>query len=132
MQFLDEHGKVVASVPEGSVGVVGQQPVLEKGQCFEYYSGIGMDTPTGTMEGAYSFLCAPTGSMFKVPIPKTAFVSVGATPSQVAAVLDSVQQSLPPACKRKEKACTPAVESASSLPPTPKWAVPKPHNPSES
>lgn len=34
-------------------GVVGEQPVLEPGETFEYTSGCPLPTPTGTMQGTY-------------------------------------------------------------------------------
>ena len=34
-------------------GVVGEQPVLEPGEIFEYTSGCPLPTPTGTMQGTY-------------------------------------------------------------------------------
>ena len=36
-------------------GVIGQQPVLLPGQTFEYASACPLRTPTGTMEGEYTF-----------------------------------------------------------------------------
>jgi len=37
-------------------GVVGQQPVLEPGETFEYTSGCPLTTPFGSMEGSYGFV----------------------------------------------------------------------------
>jgi len=37
-------------------GVVGEQPVLEPGQAFEYTSGCPLPTPFGTMHGSYQML----------------------------------------------------------------------------
>lgn len=37
-------------------GVVGQQPVLKKGESFEYTSGCPLDTPFGSMQGTYEML----------------------------------------------------------------------------
>lgn len=37
-------------------GVVGQKPVLEPGDCFEYTSGCPLDTPFGSMEGSYEMV----------------------------------------------------------------------------
>ncbi len=34
-------------------GVVGEQPLLEPGQCFEYTSYCPLPTPVGSMQGAY-------------------------------------------------------------------------------
>lgn len=48
--ITDETGKV--DEVRGP-GVVGEQPVLEPGQAFEYTSGCPLTTPTGTMHGTY-------------------------------------------------------------------------------
>ncbi len=37
-------------------GVVGEQPVLEPGDQFEYTSGCPLDTPFGSMEGTYQMV----------------------------------------------------------------------------
>ena len=39
-------------------GVVGEQPVLEPGDSFEYTSGCPLDTPFGSMEGTYQMVTA--------------------------------------------------------------------------
>jgi ApaG protein len=50
------------------LGVVGQQPLLQPGQAFEYTSGTRLRTPTGTMHGSY--LCvAEDGERFDADIP---------------------------------------------------------------
>jgi len=37
-------------------GVVGQQPVLAKGEAFKYSSWCKLETPTGTMRGTYQMI----------------------------------------------------------------------------
>jgi ApaG protein len=37
-------------------GVVGEQPVLEPGESFEYTSGCPLSTPFGSMHGSYQFV----------------------------------------------------------------------------
>ena len=37
-------------------GVVGEQPLLEPGQCFEYTSYCPLPTPVGSMQGAYQMV----------------------------------------------------------------------------
>jgi len=37
-------------------GVVGEQPVIEPGQSFEYTSGCPLPTPFGSMEGTYQLV----------------------------------------------------------------------------
>ncbi len=49
-------------------GVVGEQPVLEPGQSFEYTSGVPLTTPSGFMVGSYGMVGAD-GQRFVVEIP---------------------------------------------------------------
>lgn len=48
-------------------GVVGQQPVLQPGESFEYSSFCPLATPFGTMEGSYRMVTAE-GEAFDVAI----------------------------------------------------------------
>lgn len=50
------------------LGVIGQQPLLQPGETFEYTSGTRLRTPTGTMHGSYFFV-AEDGERFDVDIP---------------------------------------------------------------
>ncbi len=50
-------------------GVVGEQPVLEPGETFEYTSGTPLETPSGFMVGAYHMVVAASGENFDVAIP---------------------------------------------------------------
>jgi ApaG protein len=50
-------------------GVVGEQPVLEPGQSFEYTSGTPLQTPSGFMRGAYHMVAPDSGESFDVTIP---------------------------------------------------------------
>jgi len=50
-------------------GVVGQQPVLDPGESFEYTSGTPLATPSGFMRGAYHMVVPTTGEAFDVAIP---------------------------------------------------------------
>lgn len=50
------------------LGVVGQQPLLQPGEKFEYTSGTRLRTPTGTMHGSY-FCVAEDGEKFDTDIP---------------------------------------------------------------
>lgn len=50
------------------LGVVGQQPLLQPGQSFEYTSGTRLRTPTGTMHGSF-FCVAEDGEKLDVDIP---------------------------------------------------------------
>lgn len=48
-------------------GVVGQQPVLEPGQSFEYTSGCPLASPYGSMRGSFQMITAD-GSQFDAEI----------------------------------------------------------------
>lgn len=55
-------------------GVVGEKPVIEPGQAFDYVSGCPLATPTGSMEGRYHMV-ASDGSSFAVDIPRFPLVA---------------------------------------------------------
>ena len=50
------------------LGVVGQQPLLQPGEAFQYTSGCRLRTSSGTMHGSY-FCVAEDGERFEVAIP---------------------------------------------------------------
>ncbi len=50
-------------------GVVGEQPVLDPGESFEYTSATPLDTPSGFMVGAYHMVATASGETFDVAIP---------------------------------------------------------------
>ena len=50
-------------------GVVGEQPLLEPGEAFEYTSGTPLETPSGFMTGAYHMVVPASGENFDVAIP---------------------------------------------------------------
>jgi ApaG protein len=72
VQLISRHWIITDSV--GKVrhvkgpGVVGEQPVLEPGQEFEYVSGSQLESPMGTMEGTYQMVGAD-GAQFDIRIP---------------------------------------------------------------
>ncbi|MEO1745788.1 MAG: Co2+/Mg2+ efflux protein ApaG, partial [Pseudomonadota bacterium] len=49
-------------------GVIGEQPVLEPGDSFQYTSGCPLNTSSGTMVGHY-VMQADTGEQFEARIP---------------------------------------------------------------
>ena len=51
------------------LGVVGQQPLLQPGESFEYTSGCPLSTPVGTMRGTYHCV-GDNGMPFEVTIPE--------------------------------------------------------------
>ncbi|MBW4024107.1 MAG: Co2+/Mg2+ efflux protein ApaG [Proteobacteria bacterium] len=65
-RITNGHGRVLQVHGEG---VVGEQPVLEPGESFEYTSGTPLDTPTGFMAGEYHMTLPSSGETFDVTIP---------------------------------------------------------------
>lgn len=49
-------------------GVVGEQPVLQPGESFEYTSGTPLTAPSGIMVGSYQ-METPDGERFDVAVP---------------------------------------------------------------
>ena len=49
-------------------GVIGEQPILEPGEMFEYTSGAPLSTPSGIMVGSYEMEAAD-GGFFDVAVP---------------------------------------------------------------
>ena len=49
-------------------GVIGEQPVIEPGQSYQYTSGTPLSTPSGIMQGAY-FMNTLEGQELKIAIP---------------------------------------------------------------
>ena len=72
VQLLRRHWHITDS--QGRVhevrgdGVVGEQPVLEPGEAFEYTSGTPLSTPSGFMVGSYQMVTGE-GNHFSVLIP---------------------------------------------------------------
>lgn len=57
-------------------GVVGEQPVLEPGERFEYTSGVPLQTPSGFMSGSYQMV-TEDGEPFDIAIPAFSLDSPG-------------------------------------------------------
>ena len=68
------------------LGVIGQQPLLQPGEAFEYTSGTRLRTPTGTMHGSY-FCVAEDGEKFDVDIPMFVLDALSAGPGSGARTL---------------------------------------------
>ena len=51
------------------VGVVGEQPILDPGDTFEYTSGAPLNTDSGFMNGLYEMRRTQNGDVFDVRIP---------------------------------------------------------------
>jgi ApaG protein len=58
-------------------GVVGETPVLEPGQKFQYNSGCNLNSDMGYMQGHYLLLNLMENKEFKVPIPRFDLVVPG-------------------------------------------------------
>jgi ApaG protein len=64
-QITDANGRVQEV---RGAGVVGEEPVLEPGDSFEYTSGVPLTTPSGFMVGSYGMVTAE-GEAFEIDIP---------------------------------------------------------------
>jgi ApaG protein len=74
VQLLRRHWDIFDSIGEKRVvdgdGVVGETPVLEPGQKFEYNSGCNLTSEIGFMKGYYTLLKLMDGKEFNVDIPR--------------------------------------------------------------
>ncbi|MDN6179490.1 MAG: Co2+/Mg2+ efflux protein ApaG [Halomonas subglaciescola] len=72
VQLLARYWKITEGSGEAQEvrgkGVVGQQPLIGPGQRFRYTSRAVLQTPVGTMEGAYTLLDTTTQRAFDVPV----------------------------------------------------------------
>lgn len=72
VQLHDRHWQITDALGQvdevSGEGVVGEQPVLEPGEQFEYSSGCPLDTPSGMMVGQYRMV-RQDGKSFMVDIP---------------------------------------------------------------
>lgn len=73
-RITDAHGRM--QVVQGA-GVVGEQPVLEPGDAFEYTSGTPLETASGFMVGTYHMLRIASAQEFDVAIPAFSLDSPG-------------------------------------------------------
>jgi ApaG protein len=64
-KITDGRGRIVEVKGEG---VVGEQPLLEPGEAFQYTSGTPLQTPSGIMAGSYQMV-NDRGEHFDVTIP---------------------------------------------------------------
>ena len=69
--IVDERGTIHEVVGEG---VVGEMPLIAPGASFDYVSGCPLDTPSGSMNGAYRMV-DEDGSAFDVEIPRFQLLS---------------------------------------------------------
>ncbi len=73
-RITDANGRM--QVVQGA-GVVGEQPVLEAGESFEYTSGTPLETSSGIMIGTYHMVMTSSGQPFDVSIPAFSLDSPG-------------------------------------------------------
>lgn len=82
VQLLRRHWQITDSMGNfhevKGDGVVGEQPVLEPGESFEYTSGTPLATPSGIMFGSYQMV-NELGSRFDVSVPAFSLDSPHAT-----------------------------------------------------
>lgn len=50
-------------------GVVGEQPILDPGESFDYTSGTPLPTPSGFMRGTFHMVVVETGEAFDAAVP---------------------------------------------------------------
>jgi len=65
-RIIDSQGRT--QTVEGE-GVIGQKPLLEPGEAFEYTSGTPLETPSGFMTGVYHMIATESGEAFDIEIP---------------------------------------------------------------
>ena len=65
-RITDAHGRTQTV---NGAGVIGQQPILEPGEHFEYTSGTPLDTPSGFMTGTFHMMATASGEAIDVAIP---------------------------------------------------------------
>lgn len=72
-QLISRHWVITDALHEvqevRGLGVVGEQPMLQPGQKFEYTSGTAIATPVGSMRGSYQMV-AEDGAHFDAEIPE--------------------------------------------------------------
>jgi len=71
VQLVDRHWVITDALGRveevAGPGVVGEQPVIEPGDRYQYTSGCPLTTPSGVMEGAYGMVAG--GRRFEAAIP---------------------------------------------------------------
>jgi ApaG protein len=83
VQLLSRHWRITdalgRTIEVRGPGVVGQQPVLEPGETFEYTSGTPLTTASGVMVGSY-LMVTSAGESFEVAIPAFSLDAPGLAP----------------------------------------------------
>lgn len=72
VQLLERHWFITDAngqrIEVQGVGVVGEQPFINPGECYAYQSGVQLKTPLGFMQGSYTFQ-DESGELFDIDIP---------------------------------------------------------------
>jgi ApaG protein len=72
VQLISRHWKITDAAGRTEevmgAGVVGKQPLLRKGERFEYTSGVPLKTPSGLMSGTYQMV-TDLGDRFDAEVP---------------------------------------------------------------
>jgi ApaG protein len=76
-KITDAHGRLQEV---RGAGVVGETPVLEPGESYEYTSGVPLPTPSGFMTGTYGMVTA-AGDGFDIAIPTFSLDSSSTKPT---------------------------------------------------
>jgi ApaG protein len=73
VKLLNRHWKITdasgLTQEVRGTGVIGEQPILEPGESYEYTSGAALATASGMMLGEYEMTETETGQHFDVEIP---------------------------------------------------------------
>jgi ApaG protein len=73
VQLLNRHWEIWDSLSGKRIvdgeGVVGQLPILESGENYQYESACNLDSEIGSMKGIYTFKRLADGTQFEVAIP---------------------------------------------------------------
>ena len=83
VQLMGRHWKITDSLGRTQEvrgeGVIGEQPIIEPGECYEYSSGTPLSTPSGIMVGSY-FMETREGRPLEIDIPAFSLDSPGERP----------------------------------------------------
>ena len=81
VQLISRHWTITDATGEmeevRGLGVVGDQPVLEPRESYQYTSGCPLPTPFGSMQGSYQFVTSG-GSQFNAQVARFELRDVGA------------------------------------------------------
>ncbi|MGI9451880.1 MAG: Co2+/Mg2+ efflux protein ApaG [Geminicoccaceae bacterium] len=81
VQLMSRHWQITDALGRTmevrGAGVIGEQPLIEPGESFEYTSGTPLTTPTGIMVGHYHMVTA-SGEKFDAAIPAFSLDAPGA------------------------------------------------------